>query len=292
VACAQRARTAADTAGAAAQHAEAELATARVALAAFARESYMSGSTDLVLQALITSAGPGDLIERAALLEAAGVARTDVVAQVSAVQQSARTAAAQAEQALTAAAVAEQQAGDDLAAADALAAAAQQQAEDFSAQQAAVQAQLEQARAAVVTLQSQQVAARPTTAQQTTAQQTAAQPTTPPPATPGASTPSPVTSRPSAAPTSTPVADPAPPAGSHDWDAVARCESGGNWSINTGNGYYGGLQFSQGTWSAYGGTAYAARADLATQAQQIAVAEKVLAAQGAGAWPTCGRGLA
>ena len=68
VAGAQRARTAAGTAGAAAQQAEAELATARAGLAAFARESYMSGSTDLVLQALITSAGPGDLIERAALL--------------------------------------------------------------------------------------------------------------------------------------------------------------------------------------------------------------------------------
>lgn len=71
------------------------------------------------------------------------------------------------------------------------------------------------------------------------------------------------------------------------WNAVARCESGGNWSINTGNGYYGGLQFSAGTWRAYGGAAYASRADLATKAQQILVAEKVLAAQGPGAWPVC-----
>jgi hypothetical protein len=69
------------------------------------------------------------------------------------------------------------------------------------------------------------------------------------------------------------------------------CESGGNWSINTGNGYYGGLQFSQQTWAGFGGTAYAARADLATKAEQIAVAERVLAVQGAGAWPTCGRNL-
>ncbi|OIJ87404.1 transglycosylase family protein [Streptomyces colonosanans] len=76
-----------------------------------------------------------------------------------------------------------------------------------------------------------------------------------------------------------------------EWDAVAQCESGGNWSINTGNGFYGGLQFTSSTWAAYGGTAYAPRADLATKAQQIAVAEKVLAGQGKGAWPVCGKGL-
>ncbi|MEU1299015.1 transglycosylase family protein [Streptomyces shenzhenensis] len=76
-----------------------------------------------------------------------------------------------------------------------------------------------------------------------------------------------------------------------EWDTVARCESGGNWSINTGNGYYGGLQFSASTWAAYGGTQYAATADRAGKAQQIAIAEKVLAGQGKGAWPVCGRGL-
>ncbi|MET8247108.1 transglycosylase family protein [Streptomyces sp. NPDC005202] len=76
-----------------------------------------------------------------------------------------------------------------------------------------------------------------------------------------------------------------------EWDAVAQCESGGNWSINTGNGFYGGLQFTNSTWAAYGGTAYAPRADLATKAQQIAIAEKVLAGQGKGAWPVCGKGL-
>ncbi|MBV2356072.1 transglycosylase family protein [Streptomyces sp. J2-1] len=75
------------------------------------------------------------------------------------------------------------------------------------------------------------------------------------------------------------------------WDTVAQCESGGNWSINTGNGYYGGLQFSASTWAAYGGTQYAATADKASESQQIAVAEKVLAAQGKGAWPVCGTGL-
>lgn len=71
------------------------------------------------------------------------------------------------------------------------------------------------------------------------------------------------------------------------WDKVAKCESTNNWSINTGNGYFGGLQFTQSTWEAYGGLKYAARADLATKSEQIAVAEKVLASQGAGAWPVC-----
>ena len=70
------------------------------------------------------------------------------------------------------------------------------------------------------------------------------------------------------------------------WDAVAACESSGNWATNTGNGYYGGLQFSQSTWQAYGGQLYAPRADLATREQQIAVAEKTLAGQGWAAW-TC-----
>ncbi|MFF8969166.1 transglycosylase family protein [Streptomyces sp. NPDC014995] len=71
------------------------------------------------------------------------------------------------------------------------------------------------------------------------------------------------------------------------WDRIAQCESGGNWHINTGNGYYGGLQFSASTWRAYGGTAYAPTADQATRAQQIAVATEVQRAQGWGAWPTC-----
>ena len=71
------------------------------------------------------------------------------------------------------------------------------------------------------------------------------------------------------------------------WDKVAACESSGDWHINTGNGYYGGLQFTQSTWEAYGGTRYAPRADLATKDQQIAVAEKVLDGQGPGAWPVC-----
>ncbi|QYX81126.1 LysM peptidoglycan-binding domain-containing protein [Streptomyces akebiae] len=71
------------------------------------------------------------------------------------------------------------------------------------------------------------------------------------------------------------------------WDRIAKCESGGNWHINTGNGYYGGLQFAASTWRAYGGTAYAATADKASRAQQIAIATKVQRAQGWGAWPIC-----
>ncbi|MFI9362677.1 transglycosylase family protein [Kitasatospora sp. NPDC053057] len=71
------------------------------------------------------------------------------------------------------------------------------------------------------------------------------------------------------------------------WDSVAQCESGGDWGINTGNGFYGGLQFTSSTWKAYGGTAFAPQANQASRAQQISVAEKVLASQGPGAWPVC-----
>ncbi|RSS69863.1 transglycosylase family protein [Streptomyces sp. WAC06614] len=84
-------------------------------------------------------------------------------------------------------------------------------------------------------------------------------------------------------------ASPAEAASADTWDKVAACESTGNWHINTGNGYYGGLQFSQDTWRAFGGTAHASRADLATREQQIAVAEKVLRGQGPAAWPVCSK---
>jgi len=73
------------------------------------------------------------------------------------------------------------------------------------------------------------------------------------------------------------------------WDTIAQCESGGNWSINSGNGFSGGLQFHPGTWRAMGGTAYAPTAAQATKAQQIEIAERTLAAQGWGAWPACSR---
>ncbi len=75
-------------------------------------------------------------------------------------------------------------------------------------------------------------------------------------------------------------------ADSINWDAVAACESGGNWAINTGNGYYGGLQFTPGTWSANGGSGMP---NQASREEQIRVAENVLRTQGIGAWPVCGR---
>lgn len=88
----------------------------------------------------------------------------------------------------------------------------------------------------------------------------------------------------SAATLMAPLAQAAPDS---DWDKLAQCEAGGNWHINTGNGYHGGLQFSPSTWRAYGGDQYAPYAYMATREQQIAIAEKVLAGQGWGAWPSC-----
>jgi hypothetical protein len=79
-------------------------------------------------------------------------------------------------------------------------------------------------------------------------------------------------------------AAPAEAASTGTWDRIAACESGGNWHINTGNGYYGGLQFSMGTWRAHGGGGNPARASKSTQ---IGVAERVLDSQGWGAWPAC-----
>ncbi|WP_030270826.1 transglycosylase family protein [Streptomyces sp. NRRL B-24484] len=73
------------------------------------------------------------------------------------------------------------------------------------------------------------------------------------------------------------------------WDKVAQCESGGNWRINTGNGFYGGLQFTARTWKGFGGSRYAPLAHQASKSEQIAVAEKVLASQGPGAWPVCSK---
>ena len=75
------------------------------------------------------------------------------------------------------------------------------------------------------------------------------------------------------------------------WDRLARCESGGNWHINTGNGYYGGLQFSYSTWLSNGGGKYASRADKATKGEQIAIAERLLDNRGWAPWPACARKL-
>ncbi len=92
-----------------------------------------------------------------------------------------------------------------------------------------------------------------------------------------------------------PEPDPEPPAppepGPGVWDDLARCEAGGNWAANTGNGYYGGLQFHPQTWAAHGGHAFAPNAHLATRAQQITVGERVRAGQGWGSWPHCARQL-
>jgi uncharacterized protein YabE (DUF348 family) len=86
---------------------------------------------------------------------------------------------------------------------------------------------------------------------------------------------------------------PAPPPSTNglDWDAVAACESGGDWQINTGNGYYGGLQFDLSTWAANGGDVYASRPDLASKAEQIAVADHLYALAGSSPWPVCGQYL-
>ena len=90
-------------------------------------------------------------------------------------------------------------------------------------------------------------------------------------------------------PAAAPVSTAAPASsGGADWSAIAACESGGNWSANTGNGFYGGLQFTEQTWLGYGGGQYASSANQATAAQQVAVAQRVLAGQGIGAWPVCG----
>ncbi|QHC20192.1 transglycosylase family protein [Streptomyces sp. GS7] len=82
------------------------------------------------------------------------------------------------------------------------------------------------------------------------------------------------------------AADEPPPSGT-DWEKVAACESSGDWHSNTGNGYHGGLQISPSTWRAYGGDRFARRADLASRAEQIAVAERIVQDQGLGAWPNC-----
>lgn len=73
------------------------------------------------------------------------------------------------------------------------------------------------------------------------------------------------------------------------WDRVAACESGGSWSVSTGNGFSGGLQFTPSTWKEFGGSQYAPQANKATKAEQIIVAKRVLAKQGPGAWPVCSK---
>ena len=274
-----RAQVAADSASRAAQQADRELAGARAQLSVFARSSYIDGSTSPRLQALVTSDGPAQLLERAALLDAVGNGRSTAVDRITAVQRRAAVAETTARTTLTAAVTLRTQAAAALASANRLETAARATAATLTVRRAALQTQLDRARATLVVLQTRRPAppkhADPVPAPRSDP------PSSPPP---GGTTPGP-------SPAPPPPPPPAPAPAAHDWDAVAQCESGGNWSINTGNGYYGGLQFSESTWVAFGGSAYASRADLATRSEQIAVAEKVLAAQGAGAWPVCGRSL-
>jgi hypothetical protein len=274
LASSRSARTAADAAQGVVDAARRELAAARADVAAFARSSYMNGSTSPGLHALLTSAGPAQMMERAALLDAVGSHRSDVLDRLTVVQGQAADAAAAAASALARAAALEREATATLVSANRTETEARQRAAAFQAEQAAMQAQLQAARTTVVALQHQRTAVHRAPVHQPPAQRPAAQEPAPPTGSTGGSS-----------------SGPAPDATTHDWNAVAECESGGNWSINTGNGYYGGLQFSPSTWAAFGGTAYAPRADLAAKAQQIAVAEKVLAGQGPGAWPTCGANL-
>jgi len=306
----QRTAAAADTAGQQAAADQQQLTAARAAVVAFARDSYMAGTTSPELPALLTAADPAQLLERAALLAAVGQHRADVVDRLAVVQRQASEAAAAARTALATAAAAQARAASELATAQQREDDAQRATAELQAQRTTVQAQLDQARTALVAEQTRRAAAQQIAAQQAARSSTpprpAAAPTTAPPpsaaATPAAATSAPSTAAPSSVParssaarssSAAPSSVAAPPvaAPAHDWDAVAACESGGTWDIDTGNGYYGGLQFSAGTWAAYGGTAYAPRADLAPRAQQIAVAERVLAGQGAGAWPICGRSL-
>jgi hypothetical protein len=250
----------ADDARAAAERAQVNLAAARAEVAAFARSSYMTGTSSPGLQALLTAADPTQMVERAALLDAAGARRADVLTQVAVAQGLAADAAAAAQTAVDEAAVLEQAAAAALSSADQVESEARRTAATLEAQQVEMQARLQEARTVLVELQRRR-------------------PSTPPVAAPPPSR-SPAGPAGPAGPVSNPLA--------HDWTGVAMCESSGNWSINTGNGYFGGLQFSPSTWASFGGLAYAPRADLATQGEQIAVAEKVLAVQGPGAWPTCG----
>jgi hypothetical protein len=268
---AETARAEADDAAARAERAQADLAGARDAVARFARTSYMSGSSSPLLEGLLTADGPAQMVERAALLDAAGDHRSTAVSAAATAreravetQTAATTAAADAERLREAAQAA-------LGSAEAARAAATAVVADLQGRQAAARSELREVQATLVDLQEQREAAE---------RASRSAPQAPAPSA-------------GAAPSTVPVPVPAPvpaPTG-RNWDAVAQCESGGNWSINTGNGYYGGLQFSASTWTGFGGGAYAPRADLATKEQQIAVAEKVLAVQGRGAWPTCGRSL-
>jgi peptidoglycan hydrolase CwlO-like protein len=259
-------------ADAAARAAQEDLAAAQDAVAAFARSSYMSGSTSPTLEGLLAADSAQDLVDRAVLLAAVGEHRSDALDGNREAQRSSDAARTAARTAETRARVLQEAAQASLADAESARADAAQDLAGLQRRQRTAADRLQEARTALVALQTQPAPA-------------------PAPTAPSASRPSPQPTEPSGTPAPPAPVSPAPSSPGHDWDAVALCESGGNWSINTGNGYYGGLQFSASTWAAHGGLTYAPRADLASRAEQIAVAENVLASQGAGAWPTCGRAL-
>ena len=250
----------AGAAAAAAQQAQTDLAGAQADVVSFARKSYMGGATSPLLESLLTAGSPAQMVERAALLEAAGTHRSAVLTVASAARQRAVATQAAAEEAAAPAATLQAAAQGALASAETARSLAVARVADLRVAQDAMEVRLREARTTLVTLERQEAVRQEA-------------PPSPPAGGSGSSAP------------------PAPVPATHDWDAVAQCESGGNWSINTGNGYFGGLQFSPTTWLAFGGGAYAPRADLATKSQQIAVAERVLDVQGPGAWPTCGASL-
>jgi cell wall-associated NlpC family hydrolase len=170
----EAAQGAAQAAAATAEQARADLAAAQAAIASFARQSYVQGSTSPTLQALMTAEGPAQMVERAALLEAAGSHQGDVVVQVSAAEQQATAADAAAKTALDQAAELKQQAADALATASALEVTARQEAATLASRQAAMQQQLEQAQQTLLGLEGARVAAQQYAAQQAAAARTAA----------------------------------------------------------------------------------------------------------------------
>jgi cell wall-associated NlpC family hydrolase len=165
----EAAQAAADDAAAAAQRARDDLSAARVAIASFARQSYVHGSTSPTLEALMTADGPAQMIERAGLLGAAGAHSGDVVVQVAAAEQQASAADAAARTALDHAATLKQQAADALGSAEALEAGARRQAADLAAQQASMQQQLQQAQQTLLGLEGARAAAQQYAAQQAAA---------------------------------------------------------------------------------------------------------------------------
>jgi cell wall-associated NlpC family hydrolase len=165
----EAAQATAEEAAAAAQRARDELADARADIAVFARQSYVQGSTSATLEALMTADGPAQMVERAALLEAAGSHQGDVVVQVTAAEQQATAADAAAQTALGQAATLKQEAADALASAEALEVSARGQAATLASQQATMQQQLQQAQQSLLGLQGARAAAEQYAAQQAAA---------------------------------------------------------------------------------------------------------------------------